>query len=1334
MIAPSSASMLKSPQTDSSLGSSNKSEEQTAQFNQGGHTISGSEFVISPTTVIQSSILRTSQSANIQESLCQKDAASFSSDTRIKGNQSLQKNSNPFPNLGNNYSTNQSVGSFQIAAGLHGNHRPLIDTTSGQSILGMSTQSSPTGVDFRRLSAGDQNRRCSSDTNSPMAPPITGQLPSEWTQNLSGGYPTPSLNLYGQVPNQPKLYYPPQKVASPPVNPISSEDNAAYKANRNSVSDALRNSGQSPFSLSAHGDNSAGIAGWNSDGLSVHRSMHSRPQNQCTSAANLSTSLFVDDKVQNIYGQSYAMSSLPAEDRLQQAANQISSNPHKPGCHSKGDNSVLTSSFSQSMPAYLEKIPENLVVLGEAGSAILNSNKSHEQEESGHNAVEKRYRNNINSHIASLADLVPALQHLRSLPSAATSRRHSSQFIVSTSAIGKIPTGLVDGVKAATKLSKGNILSKSVDYVRHLIRTRVELKEDIEDLKAMIKARVNRGDMLILEWEELVNSKIPERERQRVLEQSQGEDDGDEEEELNEPGGKKAGQNSSGNFKKRKVNEMKSAEGKPKSAAAAAKFNRRNQTHQLSNAQYRQKTSFSGTGPLVLRPESALPSSTITTAFDSSTLSKEETNKIMPRGLVDELEILRQPPSNYHHQYLSAQSNNEEFSHLQHSGYSSDFMGNPFSPSQPVKARAENKSQLTSRPLLAVFMGVSFAVGSGYNYHQARQKQGAREPAHWESHKPSAIISNDAQIGQSPACYLEFSRVRVTQPPGVGQVSAIQAGLNAMSIASIIWTVIIIFKPEFLLNLIGPTQMKRSNVLMKKNQIVDDESDDESDKEDVDFCSEGCAEISRREKQSDKTQAIPEISNAQLTNRIQTDQSIAAQGKSYRMKEIRRICTWMRIAEVETIWDCSQVLFLRRIRTAIKLSNLAHLIDWDERVTREELDHGRILAALALLLGTTFGEYNKLSLKIWDQARVTYRNENFRAGKGIQSRRSELPSPSYQPTKVLCAKEAWVAEALSVDHAEACKFLAKKRVVDSLIPRNWGPDSDWSPLRQIVETRAELELVTIWSRIFVSAINKTCPVEESLKDPSWIGNNEFWFDGGLSELPTRIEEAGDFYALQINQGRRMVEESIEKICRLGLHSESDVAKIAKVTRGMWAIAFGKRNVGVEVAEEMKVDQNGWRSGCVEPFVELVLGIRSKVQSLEESKVSTLDMLATMTINWILIRREHILLNVVKSCEEKAEKKMFLEQGSRRERLKEMCKQLRWLIEMMRRESEQDRELNAKSTKQADEAVKAGESREKDLEMAIEECKRSISIVERTNISKIESINMDFTFRNQWDAA
>ncbi|KAG0145978.1 hypothetical protein CROQUDRAFT_657908, partial [Cronartium quercuum f. sp. fusiforme G11] len=68
--------------------------------------------------------------------------------------------------------------------------------------------------------------------------------------------------------------------------------------------------------------------------------------------------------------------------------------------------------------------------------------------------------------------------------------RHSSQFIVSTSSIATIPSGLIDGVKAATKLSKGNIL-KRVDYFNQLVRRRSEMTEDIEKLEALIKHRVD---------------------------------------------------------------------------------------------------------------------------------------------------------------------------------------------------------------------------------------------------------------------------------------------------------------------------------------------------------------------------------------------------------------------------------------------------------------------------------------------------------------------------------------------------------------------------------------------------------------------------------------------------------------------------------------------------------------------------------------------------------------------------------------------------------------------------------------------------------------------------
>ncbi|KNE88196.1 hypothetical protein PSTG_18409, partial [Puccinia striiformis f. sp. tritici PST-78] len=129
-------------------------------------------------------------------------------------------------------------------------------------------------------------------------------------------------------------------------------------------------------------------------------------------------------------------------------------------------------------------------------------------------------------------------------------------------AIGKIPTGLSDGVKAATKLSKGNILSKSVDYMRHLLRRRAELKEDIEDLKEVVKSRVDGGEFLILQWEGKVNLKSPKRQRQQMLEQSQGEEDGDEDDDMHDSNHKKNNGAPHGNSgpnlsKKRKVADLK---------------------------------------------------------------------------------------------------------------------------------------------------------------------------------------------------------------------------------------------------------------------------------------------------------------------------------------------------------------------------------------------------------------------------------------------------------------------------------------------------------------------------------------------------------------------------------------------------------------------------------------------------------------------------------------------------------------------------------------------------------------------------------------------------------
>ncbi|KNE88605.1 hypothetical protein PSTG_17977, partial [Puccinia striiformis f. sp. tritici PST-78] len=281
-------------------------------------------------------------------------------------------------------------------------------------------------------------------------------------------------------------------------------------------------------------------------------------------------------------------------------------------------------------------------------------------------------------------------------------RRHSSQFIVSTSAIGKIPTGLSDGVKAATKLSKGNILSKSVDYMRHLLRRRAELKEDIEDLKEVVKSRVDGGEFLILQWEGKVNLKSPKRQRQQMLEQSQGEEDGDEDDDMHDSNHKKNNGAPHGNSgpnlsKKRKVADLKLGDTTKLKGGKLHGKGIRETSHTTDFRNHRLGPAHPES--MILDSESLPPCSNCG-SFDPNTgCGRQESMIRMNHDLVDELDVLREPPSNYHHQFIAQQQKAHDYSHLQSSGFSSDFMGHPFTP----EPRSQQARGNPTRPLLAVF-------------------------------------------------------------------------------------------------------------------------------------------------------------------------------------------------------------------------------------------------------------------------------------------------------------------------------------------------------------------------------------------------------------------------------------------------------------------------------------------------------------------------------------------------------------------------------------------------------------------------------------------------------
>ena len=132
-------------------------------------------------------------------------------------------------------------------------------------------------------------------------------------------------------------------------------------------------------------------------------------------------------------------------------------------------------------------------------------------------AVERRYRNNINNHIATLRDIVPALRHLKPLPSMPASRRRASQFTLSTASQAPTPAGLIDGIPAAKTLSKGTILGKSIEYISFLQGARHDAEEDLQIFIGVAKDMIAGGSLtLIEEYQRRREAREVDREKERV--------------------------------------------------------------------------------------------------------------------------------------------------------------------------------------------------------------------------------------------------------------------------------------------------------------------------------------------------------------------------------------------------------------------------------------------------------------------------------------------------------------------------------------------------------------------------------------------------------------------------------------------------------------------------------------------------------------------------------------------------------------------------------------------------------------------------------------------------
>jgi hypothetical protein len=171
----------------------------------------------------------------------------------------------------------------------------------------------------------------------------------------------------------------------------------------------------------------------------------------------------------------------------------------------------------------IQRLKSNSIINNAVNAALNNTNPpaGRQHKKTAHNAIERRYRNNINDRIAELKNAVPALLYAKVKDNRAGGKRgHEDEDDAEDG------EEFLDGVAVATKLNKATILRKATEYINHLKKTGDDTRRENQALQHILTQLPGGQDILQRyhlqkqqREQEMHQQQLLERERQKQQEQ-----------------------------------------------------------------------------------------------------------------------------------------------------------------------------------------------------------------------------------------------------------------------------------------------------------------------------------------------------------------------------------------------------------------------------------------------------------------------------------------------------------------------------------------------------------------------------------------------------------------------------------------------------------------------------------------------------------------------------------------------------------------------------------------------------------------------------------------------